>query len=256
MPVMRTALVAGVTLALLLGACGGRPAPATAGSSPSPTPSPTPSRLDGCVNPDDGVPAQLRESEITTVTAIMLGAGARGVVLTPEHGGTICQWLPFGRTLAAQGYHVLIWDPGADPIAEIGYFTGVLRGAGAKHVVLVGASNGANIATFGAARVSPPVDGLAWLSGEDMLYVAGQNGRPVSEAAGQVAVPVLLIAAQDDPMHCADVANQLAKLMPAKQKRVLIVPGDGHGVALLGGAAQPTVLPALMDFLGGHTASP
>ncbi|MFG2044634.1 alpha/beta hydrolase [Dactylosporangium sp. NPDC048998] len=248
---MRTAFVAGVTLTLLLGACASRPAPAIAVSSPSPSPS----QLDGCVNPGDGVPAELRESEITTVTAIMLGTGTRGVVLTPEHGGTICQWLPFGRTLAGQGYHVLIWDPGLDPVSEIGYFTGVLRAAGANHVVLVGASNGANIATFGAARVSPPVDGLAWLSGEDVLYVAGKDARPVSEAAGQVVVPVLFIAAQDDPMRCAYVADELAKLMPAKQKRVLVVPGDKHGVALLSGDSRSVVTPALTDFLDIHTAS-
>ncbi|WP_426513034.1 alpha/beta hydrolase [Dactylosporangium sp. McL0621] len=247
---MRTALSAGVALTLLLGACSGGPAPATAGSSPSPSPS----RLDGCVNPGDGVPAQIRESEITTVTAIVLGTGERGVVLTPEHGGTICQWLPFGRTLASQGYHVLIWDPGFDPVAEIGHFAGVLREAGAKHVVLVGASNGANISTFGAARTSPPVDGLAWLSGEDMLYVAGQSGRPVKEAAAQVVVPVLLIAAQDDPMHCAQTADDLAKLMPATQKQVLVVPGTEHGVQLLGGTSAPAVVPAVMDFLDAHTA--
>lgn len=249
---MRTALAAGVTLVFLLGACASPNAPAT----PVPAaPSPSPSLLDGCVRPDDGTPTELQENAISTVTAVRLGAGARGVVLTPEHGGTICQWLPFGRSLAAQGYQVLIWDPGADPVSELGSFVAELRRTGANHVVLLGASNGANISVFGAARISPSVDGLAWLSGEDMLYVAGQNGRPVSEAAGQVSVPVLFIAAQDDPMHCADVANALTKLMPAKQKQVLIAPGTEHGVALLGGASASIVRPALMDFLRARTAS-
>ncbi|GAA4253819.1 alpha/beta fold hydrolase [Dactylosporangium darangshiense] len=246
---MRTALSAGVALIVLLGACAEHPAPSAA-----PSVKPSPSRLDGCVEPGDGVPAELRESEITTVTAIRLGSGARGVVLTPEHGGNICQWLPFGRELAAKGYQVLIWDPGLDPVAEIGHFAGVLRGAGATHVVLVGASNGANIATFGAAGVSPAVDGLAWLSGEDTLYIAGRSGRPVAEAAAQVAVPVLFIAAQDDPMHCADVAAQLAGVMPAKEKRVVVVPGTEHGVAMLSGVSKSIVLPALTDFLTVHTA--
>ncbi|GAA2392642.1 alpha/beta hydrolase [Dactylosporangium salmoneum] len=250
---MRTALIAGLSLALLLGGCAS-PGTATPGNATSGRPSPVePSRVDGCVEPGEGVPADLRESETSTVTAVRLGSGPRGVVLTPEHGGTICQWLPFGRKLAGRGYHVLIWDPGFDPVAEIAHFAAVLREAGARRVVLVGASNGANIATFGAAWTTPPVDGLAWLSGEDMLYVAGQNGRPVRDAAARVAVPALLIAGRDDPMHCAEVAGQLAALMPSTEKRVLIVPGPEHGVRLLTGAAQPAVEQALTEFLQART---
>src|SRR5262245_2648665 len=190
-----------------------RPAPAP--------PAPAPSLLDGFVKPADATEIDLPEDTITTVPAVVLGGGPRGVVLTPEHGGDICQWLPFGRSLAGQGYHVLIWDPGTDPLTDVAFLVGELRKAGATRVVLVGASNGANICTFAAARLRPAVDGLAWLSGEDQMFAAaGEQGQPVVRAARQLTVPALFIAAQDDLFRSARTAADLAAVAPAKEKKV------------------------------------
>jgi pimeloyl-ACP methyl ester carboxylesterase len=245
-------LATAIAVVLLTTGCTAGPARVASGATTPP--SPAASLLDGCVQPGDGTRIDLKEDAVTSAPAVVLGAGTRGVVLTPEHGDTICQWLPFGRRLAAQGYHVLIWDPATDPLAEIGYFTDALRKAGAKRVVLVGASNGANICTFAAARLRPPVDGLAWLSGEDVMIVQGQLGQPVDQVAGGVAVPVLFIAAEGDPLNSARTAAQLVRLVPAKQKKMLTIPGQDHGVAMLTGAQQAVVVPALLDFLSARTA--
>jgi pimeloyl-ACP methyl ester carboxylesterase len=253
---IRSALLGTVTVLttglLLLVACGTQAKlaapPAKAG------PSPTPSQVDGCVQPGEGRIVTLAEDPVTVLPGLLLGSGTRGVVLTPEHGGSICQWLPFGRSLATQGYHVLAWDPGADPLHEIPFFVDALRKDGATRVVLVGASNGANICTFAAADLRPPVDGLGWLSGEDQMFVLGLPGQPVEPAARRLTVPVLFIAGRDDLYRSADAAALFARLAPSKQKKVLTVPGDEHGVEMLSGPYKSTVVPALMEFLHAHTA--
>jgi hypothetical protein len=243
-------------IAALLAATACTNQPGSAGvraTTPPASASAAAARLDGCVAPGDGTQIRLPESAVTTVPAVLLGTGTRGVLLTPEHGGDICQWLPFGHRLVELGYHVLIWDPGTDPLTEIAYFVNTLRTSGARRVVLVGASNGANICAIAATRVRPPVNGLAWLSGEDTMYVAGQMAQPVEPAAKRLTVATLFIASRDDPFHSARTAADLARLAPTRQKKLLTVPGNDHGVALLTGAHRAAVEPALLDFLTAWT---
>jgi hypothetical protein len=66
---------------------------------------------------DSCVPKMLRGGAISFRTAdgvrlsgVVLGSGRKGVVMAHEIRATLCNWLPFARTLAASGYRALAFD--------------------------------------------------------------------------------------------------------------------------------------------------
>src|SRR3954464_8476696 len=123
-------VVVGVVLVLAAVGCGGggrkhaaEPEP-TATATPSPTPS---YALEGCVTAQDGQVFTLPDG----TKGVLMGSGPRGVVLSHQQPGSVCQWLEFGRQLAGQGYHVALWTVlSAKPEDQIGTVTGMLRQAG------------------------------------------------------------------------------------------------------------------------------
>src|SRR5262245_39992950 len=210
----RAGLVACALLVALAG-CGRAGAEATSSrwvtpsAAPSPAPSAAPSPVDSCVRPGEA-------RAVTGHAAVLLGKGAKGVMLTPDQGGNMCQWLPVARQLVAKGYHVLIWDPASDPVAEAGVLLGQLKAAGAKRVVLMGAGAGADVSIFLAASGQPGVGGLVWLSGNETL--AG-TGEPVEPKVKQLKVPVLFVASRADFNGAAVLAGHLHDVLPAAQQQ-------------------------------------
>lgn len=243
----RMGLVAGALLVALAGcASGGAQAASPRWVTPSAGPSAAPSRVDSCLRPGEA-----RAVAGPGPNAQLLGKGAKGVLLTPDQGATMCQWLPIARQLVAKGYHVLIWDPGSDPVAQAAVLVDRLKAAGAKRVVLMGAEAGADVSIFVAASGKPGVAGLVWLSGNETLATTGE---PVEPKVKRLKVPVLFVASRADINGAAVLAGHLHDVLPsAEQQKVQAIPGDQRGVALLTGPYKDRVLPILYDNLSRWT---
>ncbi|MFL6074316.1 MAG: alpha/beta hydrolase [Mycobacteriales bacterium] len=234
---MRRGLAAAVLLLLATGCGGGRAHHVAANPSPAPT-----FALSGCVREGEG---QIFHQP---VDGVLLGSGPRGVVLSHQSDGNLCQWLDFGRQLAGQGYHVALWDCcGADPAASLASVVTLLRQAGASKVTLVGASMGAKISIIGGAQVSPPVDGVVALSPEEYL-----RAIEIAPYAARLAVPFLCVTADQDPYGSGPMCPKFVAAARTPDRRELRVPGTDHGIALL---HDTGVESAVLAFLARTTTS-
>jgi pimeloyl-ACP methyl ester carboxylesterase len=179
-------------------------------------------------------------------TGVVLGQGRTGVVLGHQAGSDLCEWLPQARRLAKQGHQVLAFDFG--PYANIGKdmvaAAAELRRRGADRLVLVGSSMGGTAAIEAAAEITPPVAGVVSLSGPEEY-----QGADAATAAPKLRVPVLFIAAADDPPF-ADAAHALYKTVPGRNKKLVVLEGGGHGTSLVEfGDHAPRVRKLLDQFL-------
>ena len=164
------------------------------------------------------------------------------VVLAHQSNGSLCEWLPTARWLAGRGIWVFAFDFRGHGSSKGRVHYGRLatdyaaavktvRSLGARKVVLAGASLGGIAAVVAGASVTPPVDGVAALSAP--AVIAGRvDARPF---APRLAVPVLYIVARDDrypPYDFAADAQRLHDLTGTAARRIELVPGTDHGVAL------------------------
>jgi dienelactone hydrolase len=190
------------------------------------------------------------------VGGIELGTGSKGVVLAHQAGADSCQWLPFGRQLAAAGYRVLVFDFAGSgvsgPLANgdkrddnVVAAAAYLHGHGVMDVVLIGASMGGNASLVAAPKVMPPVTGVVSLSAP-LTY----DGLDASAVAPKISVPALYIAGSGEATY-ADAARTLYSATPGDAKKLLLASGDQHGVALLEKAEPDSakVRKAILDFL-------
>jgi pimeloyl-ACP methyl ester carboxylesterase len=227
-----------VVSALLLAACAADPEPPAAGSTPTPVAVAPP----GCAAGEAG-DFWLPPGATSDAGAVFtLGTGNRGVVLAPESGGDICQWLPQGRRLAAAGYRVAMfnWDiPYESPLTNAARR---LRDLGATKVVLVGASQGGAYVLGLAASLEPA--GVISLSGEASFGDLDNLSR-IRAYAG----PLLLVGSEDDGYTPGDATRNLARNHPGSEQ-IIILPGTAHGLALL---SDSEVLTAVDGFLARHT---
>ncbi len=193
------------------------------------------------------------------IGGVMLGTGTKGgVVLAHTAGADACQWLPFGRQLAAAGYRVLAFDFAGSGVSgpltdgrddNVLAAAAYLHGHGVLTVVLVGASMGGNAALVAAPKVIPPVAGVITLSAP-VTY----QGLDAAPAAKELAAPVLYIAAKGDGEFAGD-AQALYASTPGNAKTLLIATGSQHGTDLLDKAKEPDaakVRQAILDFLKAH----
>jgi hypothetical protein len=100
-------------------------------------------------------------------------------------------------------------------------------------VFVVGASLGANAAIVAAANIRPLVTGVVSLSAPATFRL------DAVAAARHLQVPVLYAAAEVDHggIYAADAKTLLAAT-PVTDKSAVIVPGAGHGVALVAGPGR------------------
>lgn len=208
-------------------------------------PSPSPSLLAGCVRPGEGTAVVIEAGGYNT-DGVLLGSGPRGVVLSHQSDGDLCQMLPLGRLLAARGYLVLLYNAGGQPApVEVGYVAAELRRRGATRLVLGGGSRGAKASLIAATQIRPPVDGVLSLSAEQLL----PPGYRVADYVAKLRLPVLFVTSEHDPFGSADAARLFMRVCPSRDKRVVSVPGNEHGVELLSGAAKDSVTRAVLAFL-------
>jgi pimeloyl-ACP methyl ester carboxylesterase len=179
-------------------------------------------------------------------TGVVLGRGRTGVVLGHQAGSDLCEWLPRARALARQGRQVLAFDftPAGHIGQDMAAAAAELRRRGVTRLVLVGSSMGGTAAIAAAAQLTPPVAGVVSLSGPEEYA-----GADAAAAAPKLRVPVLFIAADDDPPF-DDAARALYKAVPGHDKRLLVLEGGGHGTSLLEfGDQAPRVRRQLARFL-------
>jgi len=175
--------------------------------------------------------------------------GARtAVVLAHQSNGDLCEWVPYARRLASSGTFAFPFDlrghglsNGAQRYGRLGLDVAAavrtVRRLGARRVVVVGASLGGIAGVVGAASTRPRVDGLVAVSAP--AEIAGRlNALP---SARRLDVPTLFVVAERDvsaPYDFPTDARLLYDATRTAEKRLEIVPGSLHGVALVAASAR------------------
>jgi pimeloyl-ACP methyl ester carboxylesterase len=206
-------------------------------------------RPDGCV-PADASITDIALAGGSTITAVSMGTGPRVVILSNQSDENLCSWLDFTHQLTGAGYRVVLWDYANSAATSAEQLTALVaaeRKSGARTVVLVGASKGAKTSLVAAATIRPAVNAVVSMSAEATLA----PGIDVAKEMPAVISPVLIVTADNDPFGSASAAPTLLAAAGSAHKRLVRVPGSGHGTELLAGPAAPTVIPAVLAFIGG-----
>ena len=179
------------------------------------------------------------------------------VVLAHQSNGSLCEWLPTARRLAARGIWVFAFDFRGHGFSKGRVQYGRLatdyaaavkaaRSLGARSVVLAGASLGGIAAVVASASIKPAVAGVTALSAP--AVIAGRiDARPFAPNSG---VPTLYVAALEDqngPYDFAADARLLHDATGSPSKRLELVEGSEHGVRLVESSA--TVRSMLERFI-------
>jgi dienelactone hydrolase len=230
-------ILAALTTAVLLAACGG------SGDAAAPAPTSSPAFRSYC-HADGDAEVTLKGPDGGEVFAVHVGRGKRAVVLVHQSGDDHCQWMGTARVLAMRGVQVWSMDSsGGSGLThpkdafptyamdhEIDPVVAAARSAGATEVVLAGASMGGTFALAAAGRVHAvrvaSLSGPAFFSGADALT-----------AVKSLTVPVLLVAAYGDT-EFAESARQLAAAAPKRLVTYLETGGSAHGVGELSTSYQ------------------
>jgi pimeloyl-ACP methyl ester carboxylesterase len=231
--------------------------PATAATAAPPTT--VAAAAKGCLTAAEAARVfQFPTSDGATLIGLTMGRGRIGLVFGHQLGSDLCEWLPQARGFARRGYRVLVFDfagfgdsrPGPDSRVDTDVVaaTAELRRRGADRVVLVGSSMGGTAVLSAATRIRPPVAGVVSLSGASSF-----GGVDAEGAMARLRVPVLFVVGADD-QHFTEQARLMYRAARVADKRLLVVPGGGHGTSMLEfGDDAPRVLAAVRDFIANHT---
>jgi pimeloyl-ACP methyl ester carboxylesterase len=197
----------------------------------------------------------------TKLVGHRFGKGTTAVILAHQSEGDLCDWLPYARRLASKGYFVFPVDfrgygfsqvrTGAAANrfpADLAAATKALRKLGKKKVFLVGASMGGIAALVAGVNVTPAVTGLVAVSAP-----ARFRGMDAVRTAPRLRVPVLYVAAEGDDNAGYDFSQDAETMEAATasaDKRLEVLPGSLHGIALMAGSARAKA--AVEGFLSGH----
>jgi alpha-beta hydrolase superfamily lysophospholipase len=208
-----------------------------------------------------GPDVSFRAADGTKLIGHLFGTGRKAVILGHQSQSNLCDWVTYARRLARLGYtafaidfrsHGLSQDrqgsAGNRLPADLAAAVKVVRKRGKQKVFLVGASMGAIASLVAGANVKPPVDGVVSISAP-----ARFRGMDAVASAPRLGVPVLYLAAVDDDNAGYDFskdAQELYAATAAADKRLELLPGSLHGVALVGGSARAKAL--VESFLRGH----
>lgn len=240
----RGRLIGLLCVAALLAGCGGSGGGGPGEAGPATTAPVTTTATPSCL--EAGERAFNFPAADGPTAGVVLGRGRTGVVLGHQSGSDLCEWMPQARRLARRGRQVLAFDFGPDAHirADMVAAAGELRRRGVTRLVLVGSSMGGTAVIAAAAVITPPVAGVVSLSGPEEY-----QGTDAAAAAPMLRMPVLFVAAEDDPPF-DDAARALYKAVPGHDKRLLVLEGGGHGTALLEfGDQAPRARRALDQFL-------
>lgn len=171
---------------------------------PTPTPPPPP----GCADAGKGTPFWLTGPAGSTVEAESVGAGSDAVVFLHEKGMKgMCGFAAYAGWLAnTKHVRAILLDfcgyggtdcPAADPAATAPWrltaaAVSWARVNGAHSVTLVGASAGGGDALVAASQITPTVNAVIDLSGDN------GDGADMTKAARSLAMPTLYAVAPND----------------------------------------------------------
>jgi pimeloyl-ACP methyl ester carboxylesterase len=189
----------------------------------------------------------------TKLVGHRFGKGTTAVILGHQSNGDLCEWLPYARRLASKGYFVFPIDfrghgfsqvrsgAAANRIAsDLAAATKALRKLGKKKIFLVGASMGGIASLTAGASVKPPVDGVVSISSPAKFM-----GMNAVASAPRLRVPVLYLAATGDDNAGYDFSEDAEAMLAktaAADKRLELLPGTAHGVALVASSARAKAL--------------
>jgi dienelactone hydrolase len=240
-------LVAAAVVAVAAAGCGGGSAPA----KPAPTPQRTgatasaPAPLAGCGNVTAGWrPLRLAVNDGTA--GATLGEGRAGVVFANDSGGGACGWVGLAQDLAFAGHPIAVTDGAGDADRMLAAAV-ALRVAGARTVVLVGASVGGRAVLQAASLKPDAVVGVVSVSGE---RTTPSDQRDLLPTARHVRLPVLFIGSREDGYtNFAADTRALHRAVPARVNLMLLLSGGDHGVDLLSDEHAGVVSSAIEHFL-------
>jgi hypothetical protein len=256
----RLAAIAAVALlAAATAGCGdgSTPGPATQSASGDamgqlgPVPSATPGAA--CLTgPERAGVVRLRSGNGASLAGVVLGTGPVGVVFAHGNNTDLCDWMPYARVLAAQGYQALVIDLNGfgasqasagvpvDPRYDQDLTAGVrlLRSRGDTSVFLVGEVIGGIAAVRAATEVT--VAGVVDVSSPARaLRIDGVA------AARKLRQPLLCIASRTDEFLSG--TREVAAAAP--HHRLLVVDASAGETALF-------TLPEVRDAVGGFLRHP
>ena len=184
-------------------------------------------------------------SDDTPLAGVVLGSGSRGIVLGHGQGSDICEWLPYARGLAADGYRVLAYDARSGLRVDLDLAAAIeaLRRTGSEHVVAMGSSMGAIAAIVGSASLAVPPAAVVSLS-------APASFGPLHglEAVGGMTAPIFFAASNDDDPFAGD-ARAMYAASASPDRRLVMLPGAVHGSGML---ADPGFSAQVAQFLAAH----
>src|SRR5215471_15327978 len=192
------------------------------------------------------------------LAALSIGTGRVAVILAHQSSGSLCQWWPYARSLAAR-FRVVAFDfdgAGASPSGDGNYQGEVAAAAkwalrhGSRRIVLMGASMGGTAVMVAAAHLGHSIAGVIDLSGP--ADFAGMNALG---AARRVHVPALFAYGTLDLAFASDVRHVRAATA-ARDKPILAIRTADHGVDLVAaGYGFAQVRAAVLSFIRGVTQS-
>jgi pimeloyl-ACP methyl ester carboxylesterase len=188
-----------------------------------------------------GPDLHFRAADGTRLVGHRFGHGATAVVLAHQYGGDTCEWAPYAKRLASLGYTAIAFDlrgfgrsqrrsgdAGFAYDKDLAAAVKLARKLGAKRVVLVGASIGANAVVVAGSEIAPPVDGVVSLSAPATFRLDAVS------AAKRLRVPVLYVAGTfDEGGNYRRDALQLYRATAARDKSIEFTPSSEHGVQLV-----------------------
>jgi predicted alpha/beta-hydrolase family hydrolase len=268
----------GLAAAMTLAGCGGdanhpaAPSPAARPSSssaaaPAPSATATPAVTQNSIGEADWYCLSARERRAMfllhgpgrdRLAAVSIGAGRAAVILAHQSSGSLCQWWPYARSLAAR-FRVVAFDfdgAGASPPGNGNYPGEVAAAAkwarqhGSRKIVVMGASMGGTAVIVAAAHLGDSISGVIDLSGPAEYAAMNALG-----AARRVHVPALFAYGTLDTGFAADVRHVRAATA-AREKPILAIKTQDHGVDLVNaewGFAQ--VRKAVLRFVSEVTHS-
>jgi pimeloyl-ACP methyl ester carboxylesterase len=191
---------------------------------------------------------RFRSDNGASIAGVLLGAGRVGVVLAHGNTTNLCDWVPYARVLAGQGYTAFPIDLNgygasaasagvpADPRydADLSAAVKLLRGRGVDVVFLIGEVVGGTAAVKAATEITPPVAGVV-----DVSSPADTLRMDAVAAARVLTVPLLCVAADIDEF-VFDVRRIADAATGAPEHRLLIVAGASSGeTSLFDPALEP-----------------
>jgi alpha-beta hydrolase superfamily lysophospholipase len=201
-----------------------------------------------------------RAADGTKLVGHGVGTGTTAVILAHQSEGDLCDWLPYAKRLAARGYSAFPIDfrgygfsDGPSPSLYrypqvLAASAKTLRTLGKKKIFVVGASMGGLAAVVAGANVTPPLAGVVSVSSP-----ARFRGMDGVKAGRRLRVPALLLAATADDnagFDFSEDAKKLHRAAAAKDKRLELLPGSQHGIALVAGSARARA--SIEGFLKAH----